>query len=90
MKLTSESQKLLQTLTTWRCLWDKTTSRLSENERMRLGVAHIVSDLAYLTRKIVEIASAGDAAASTSRYLRRIPSYGTGTLHEFIREFITK
>jgi hypothetical protein len=60
--------------------------QLADDDRKWLGVANNVSDLAHLTRRIIEVA-AGPQAAS-SRYLQRIPSFGTRELHEFMRHFM--
>jgi hypothetical protein len=86
MNLASQSQRLLHALCTWQELWRKALAQLAQDDRKWLGVANNVSDLAHLTRRIIEVA-AGPQAAS-SRYLQRVPSFGTRELHEFLRMFV--
>lgn len=56
---------------------------LADNDRKWLGVANHVSDLERLTTRIIEVATGPDA--SSSPYLRRIPTLGVREIHEFIR-----
>ena len=88
MNLDRQSQDLLNALETWQKLWSEVLEQLADDDRKWLGVANNVSDLAHLTRRIIEVA-AGPQAAS-SRYLQRVPSFGTRELHEFMREFVSK
>ena len=85
MNLARQSKGLLHALETWQKLWSDALERLADDDRKWLGVANNVSDLAHLTRRIIEV-SIGPQAAS-SRYLQRIPSFGTKELHQFMREF---
>jgi hypothetical protein len=85
MTLLKQSQSLLHALDTWQQLWGRALEQLADEDRKWLGVANNVSDLAHLTRRIIEV-SIGPQAAS-SRYLQRIPSFGTKELHQFMREF---
>lgn len=80
--------KFLQALNTWRSLWHKTIDRLADGERKWLGVANHVSDLEHLTRRIIEVADGPQA--KDSRYLQRIPSFGTRDIHEFMKAFVSK
>lgn len=86
MVLADQSTKILRTLQHWRCLWERALRSLSDDERMKFGVANIVSGLECLTRKIVETAVSDEA--NFSLYLRRAPSHGTKELHEFIKVFV--
>lgn len=86
MALAKQSQSFLQALDIWQQLWERALEQLAEDDRKWLGVANNVSDLAHLTRRIIE-AAVGPQAAS-SRYLQRIPSFGTRELHEFMRMFV--
>lgn len=88
MNLPRQSKGLLHSLETWQKLWSDALERLADDDRKWLGVANNVSDLAHLTRRIIVVA-AGPQAAS-SRYLQRIPSYGTRELHEFMRAFVSE
>lgn len=87
MNLARQSEDLLRALETWQKLWCEGLEQLADDDRKWLGVANNVSDLAHLTRRIIEVA-AGPQAAS-SRYLQRIPSYGTRELHEFMQVFVS-
>ena len=88
MNLPRQSKSLLHALETWQKLWSDALERLADDDRKWLGVANNVSDLVHLTRRIIVVA-AGPQAAS-SRYLQRIPSYGTRELHEFMRVFVSE
>jgi hypothetical protein len=88
MSLQQQSDKLLQALDTWRHLWDDTIGKLADSDRKWLGVAQHVSDLEHLMTRILEVGAGSEA--STSKYLRRIPSVGTREIHEFIQEFVLK
>lgn len=88
MTLTKQSPNLLQALDSWRQLWHRAIERLAEDDRKWLGVANNVSDLECLTTRIVEVATGPEAAFS--RYLQRVPSFGTRELHEFMRSFVVK
>lgn len=86
MALAKQSQSLLQALDIWQQLWERALEQLAEDDWKWLGVANNVSDLAHLTRRIIEVAVGPQAASS--RYLQRIPSFGTRELHEFMRMFV--
>ena len=86
MALAQQSQSLLRALDTWQHLWGRALEQLADEDRKWLGVANHVSDLAHLTRRIIQIAIGPQAASS--RYLQRIPSPGTRELHEFMRVFV--
>jgi hypothetical protein len=88
MTLKKQSTNFLYALDTWQQLWRKALKQLTDDDRKWLGVANNVSDLESLTRRIIEVA-VGPYAAS-SRYLRRVPSFGTREIHEFMREFVSK
>lgn len=88
MNLVRQSKRLLHALETWQKLWCEALEQLADDDRKWLGVANNVSDLAHLTRRIIEVA-AGPQATS-SRYLQRIPSFGTRDLHEFMRVFVSE
>ena len=88
MNLIKQSEALVHALETWQKLWCEALEHLADNERKWLGVANNVSDLAHLTRRIIEVATGPQAASS--RYLQRIPSFGTRELHDFIRQFLFK
>ena len=88
MTLAQQSPSLLHALDTWQQLWRKALEQLADDDRKWLGVANCVSDLEYLTRRIVEVAVGPQAISS--RYLQRVPSFGTRELHEFLREFVSK
>ncbi|KAF2165608.1 hypothetical protein M409DRAFT_55505 [Zasmidium cellare ATCC 36951] len=87
MALIDQSLKVLKALSTWRRLWANAISSLSDGDRQWLGVAKHVSDLEYLTQRIVEVAVSPQAASSP--YLRRIPSSGARIVHEFIRDYVS-
>lgn len=87
MTLAEHSEKLLRRLQTWRHLWNTTIDRLPDKDRKLLGVAKHVCDLEYLTRRIIKVGISPEA--SSSQYLRRIPSTGVQEIHEFIRDFVT-
>lgn len=61
---------------------------LADNDRKWLGVANHVSDLERLATRIIEVATGPEA--SSSPYLRRIPTLGVREIHEFIRNFAAK
>jgi hypothetical protein len=86
MNLARQSKGLLHALETWQKLWCEALEQLADDDRKWLGVANNVSDLAHLTRRIIEVAAGPQA--SSSRYLQRIPSFGTRDLHEFMRVFV--
>jgi len=88
MTLVKQSSSLLHALDIWQKLWGRALEQLADEDRKWLGVANNVSDLAHLTRRIVEAAVSPQAASS--RYLQRIPSFGTRELHEFMREFVAE
>ncbi|KAM0715724.1 hypothetical protein Q7P37_009224 [Cladosporium fusiforme] len=84
--LTYQSSNVLQALRRWRYLWNNGINELSETDRMKLGVARVLSALELLTRKIVEVAVSD--ASSSSRYLQRVPAFDTKDLHTFIDTFV--
>ena len=86
MTLAKQSPILLRALDIWQKLWCEALEQLAEDDRKWLGVANNVSDLAHLTRRIIEVAVGTQAASSL--YLQRIPSFGTRELHEFMRMFV--
>lgn len=88
MNLARQSQDLLRALETWQKLWHEALEQVADEDRRWLGVASNVSDLAHLTRRIIEVAA--EPQAVSSRYLQRIPSYGTRELHEFMRVFVSE
>ena len=88
MTLAKQSPILLRALDIWQNLWCEALEQLAEDDRKWLGVANNVSDLAHLTRRIIEVAAGPEA--TSSRYLQRVPSFGTKELHEFMREFVSK
>lgn len=85
LSLSQQSPALLGALATWRQLWNSTISKLADADRKSLGVAQHVSDLEHLMRTTIEVAIGPEA--QTSKYLQRIPSVGTGEIHEFMRNF---
>jgi len=88
MTLTQQSANFLHALNTWQQLWREALGQLADDDRKWLGVANNVSDLESLTRRIIEIAVGPHAASS--RYLQRMPSFGTREIHEFMRQFVSK
>jgi hypothetical protein len=88
MTLVQLSQRILHALCTWQEFWCKALEQLADDDRKWLGVANNVSDLAHLTRRIIEVAAGPEA--TSSRYLQRVPSFGTRELHEFMRDFVSK
>lgn len=88
MTLVQQSQPLLHALDTWQHFWNKALEQLADEDRKWLGVANNVSDLAHLTRRVIEVAVGPQA--DSSRYLQRIPSLGTKELHQFMREFVSE
>ena len=88
MTLTKQSTNFLHALDIWQQLWRKALEQLADDDRKWLGVANNVSDLETLTRRIIEVAVGPHAASS--RYLQRVPSFGTREIHEFMREFVSK
>lgn len=62
--------------------------KIPTNHRKWLGVAKNVPDLEHLSRRIIEVAASPEAGSS--RYLQRVPSYGSREIHEFIRDFVSK
>ncbi|KAF2717113.1 hypothetical protein K431DRAFT_341588 [Polychaeton citri CBS 116435] len=88
MNFTQQSSTLLRALNTWRGLWCQAIEQLAHEDRKWLGVAKNVSDLEYLTQRIIEVAAGSEAASS--RYLQRVPSLGTREIHEFMQMFVSK
>jgi hypothetical protein len=88
MALAKQASSLLHALDMWQELWRRVLEQLADDDRKWLGVANNVSDLAHLTRRIIEVAIGPQAASS--RYLQRIPSFGTKEVHEFLRVFVLK
>jgi hypothetical protein len=88
MTLAQQSSGLLRAFDTWQLLWRKALEQLADDDRKWLGVANNVSDLECLTRRIIEVAVGPHA--SSSRYLQRVPSFGTREIHEFMRDFVLK
>ncbi|PKS06213.1 hypothetical protein jhhlp_006959 [Lomentospora prolificans] len=88
MFLAQQSKKLLQTLSTWRDLWERAMEKVPESHSRWLGVAKNAPDIEYLSRRIIEVAISPEAGSS--RYLERVPSYCARDVHEFIRAFISK
>ena len=88
MTLAQSYERFTHALDTWQQLWRKALGQLADDDRRWLGVAHNVSDLECLTRRIIEVAVGPRAPAS--RYLQRVPSFGTREIHEFMRDFVLK
>jgi hypothetical protein len=86
MALPDQSGKLLRAFGIWRNLWERAFDRVPHDQRAWLGVSVVMPAFEKLTRKMIE--SIGSAEAASSRYLQRIPSYSTRSLHEFIRDFV--
>lgn len=86
--LPSQSSKLLQALDTWRQLWDKALTMISDDYSHWLGVARYVPGIECLSRRVIEVAVSDEAGSS--RYLRRQPWFGTRDIHEFIRNFVAE
>lgn len=88
MSLKQQSSHLLLALDTWRQLWHSTMEQLADHARKWLGVAQHIADLEYLMRRTIEVAVGPEA--SNSKYLQRIPSVGTGEIHEFMQNFVSQ
>lgn len=88
MALRSEAEKVLRALRRWLGWWTTQVGMLQEEGRRWLGVAQHTAGLAYLTRRIVEVATSSEAA--TSPYLRRIPSTSQEDLHRFLQDFVAQ
>lgn len=88
VSMSLDARRVLSALKVWRRLWSAALKRLSPEEHRLLGVAKYVSNLEYLIRRIVEVASKL-ALASKSQYLSRIPSSNARHLHAFIKEYVS-
>ena len=88
MFLSQQSEKLLQALRTWRYLWGRAMGKIPDSHRKWLGIAKNIPNIEYLSRRIVEVAISPEA--TSSRYLQRVPSYGSREIHDFIRDFMSK
>jgi len=88
MSLAQQSEKLLQTLETWRYLWGRAVAKIPSDHQKWLGVAKNVPNVEYLSRRIIEVAVTPEARSS--RYLQRMPSHHVRELHEFIERFIAR
>ena len=89
MCLEQQSQKLLQALSKWGCLWERAIGKIPVDLRKWLGVSKNVSDLAHISRRIVEVAISPEA--ESCRYLQRVPTLGArGEMYEFMRKFASQ
>ena len=78
---------LFRGLDRWKQLWDNALSRLNSEERKALGLVKYSAELAFLSRRIVEVASAKEGGTQP-KYLQRRVTYDTVALHQFIRQCI--
>ncbi|KAK7965855.1 uncharacterized protein PG986_000132 [Apiospora aurea] len=85
MSLPQQSKGLLHTLSTWRCLWERALDKVPKTHLRYVGIARNISEIEYLSRRIIEVAASSEGSAS--RYLQRVPSYSSEDIHEFIRDF---
>lgn len=86
MLVDNGSSILSRGLDRWKQLWDDAISRLNIEERKSLGLVKYSAELAFLSRRIVEVASA--KGCMQPKYLQRCVTYDTVALHQFIQQCI--
>jgi hypothetical protein len=75
---------LLRGLDRWKQLWDDTMSGIDFEEKKSLGLVKYSTELAFLSRRIVEVSSAKKGIKP--KYLQRSVMYDTAALYQFIRQ----
>ncbi|KEY72111.1 hypothetical protein S7711_00125 [Stachybotrys chartarum IBT 7711] len=88
MSFAQQGDRLLQALSKWRYLWGEAMDKIPVDHRRWLGVSKYVPDIEHLTRRIIEVSASSEA--TSSQYLKRVPSYGAREMHHFIRDFVSK
>ena len=85
LKPATVAQALLRALDRWKSLWDRAIESVAPNKRQWLGVARHAPEVAWLSRRIIEVSMAAQSKELT--YLYRVTTYDLKNFHDFIREY---
>lgn len=76
---------IIGALDRWGSLWDKALEGASDEQKRWLGVAGYSRELAWITRRIIEVGLTKEGR--DSNYLQRTAAYDTASVHQFIKQF---
>ena len=82
---TADVSVVLVALDRWEPLWDRAIERVSDDQKRWLGIVEYSRELAWMTRKIIEVSLSKEG--ESSNYLQRTAVYDTASIHEFIQQF---
>ncbi|EHK39363.1 hypothetical protein TRIATDRAFT_165879, partial [Trichoderma atroviride IMI 206040] len=67
----------------WEPIWDRAIDRVPSNQQQWLGIVRYSREIAWLTRKIIEISITKESGHSD--YLQQIAIYSPVSIHQFIQ-----
>lgn len=67
----------------WEPIWDRAIDRVPSNQQQWLGIVRYSREIAWLTRKIMEISITKESEHSD--YLQQIAIYSPVSIHQFIQ-----